>query len=117
MMRFTILTPDAQYPDDALVERQVAGKDVEFLIHRTRDPAAIPLEHWAACDAFLVWHEMKIDHTLIDKAKKRRVIVRAGVGYNQINLEDAAAGEFRFVTHPIMVLAKWPITPSRSCFR
>jgi phosphoglycerate dehydrogenase-like enzyme len=90
-MRFTILTPDAQYPDDAVVERQVAGKDVEFLIHRTRDPAAIPMEHWAARDAFLVWHEMKIDQTLIDKAKKCRVIVRAGVGYNQINLEDAAA--------------------------
>jgi phosphoglycerate dehydrogenase-like enzyme len=89
-MRFTILTPDAQYPDDAVVERQVAGKEAEFLIHRTRDPDAIPLEHWAACDAFLVWHEMKIDQTLIDKAKKCRVIVRAGVGYNQINLEDAA---------------------------
>ena len=90
-MRFTILTPDAQYPDDAVVERQVAGKDVEFLIHRTRDPAAIPLEHLEACDALLVWHEMKIDHLLIDNAKKCRVIVRAGVGYNQINLEDAAA--------------------------
>ena len=90
-MRFTILTPDAQYPDDAVVERQVAGKDVEFLIHRSREPAAIPLEHLASCDAFLVWHEMKIDHLLIDKAKKCRVIVRAGVGYNQINLEDAAA--------------------------
>ncbi len=90
-MRFTILTPDAQYPDDAVVERQVAGKDVEFLIYRTRDPAAIPLEHLEACDALLVWHEMKIDHLLIDNAKKCRVIVRAGVGYNQINLEDAAA--------------------------
>lgn len=90
-MRFSILTPDAQYPDDAVVERQVAGKEVEFLIHRTRDPDAIPLEHWAACDALLVWHEMQIDQTLIEKAKKCRVIVRAGVGYNQINLEDAAA--------------------------
>jgi phosphoglycerate dehydrogenase-like enzyme len=90
-MKFTILTPDAQYPDDAVVERQVAGKDVEFLIHRSRDPAAIPLEHLAACDALLVWHEMQIDHVLIAKAEKCRVIVRAGVGYNQINLEDAAA--------------------------
>ncbi|PKU23404.1 C-terminal binding protein [Telmatospirillum siberiense] len=90
-MRFTILTPDAQYPDDALVERKVAGPDVEFRLHRTRDPAAIPLEDLEACDAFLVWHEMKIDRTLIGKAKKCRVIVRAGVGFNHINLEDAAA--------------------------
>lgn len=90
-MRFTILTPDAQYPDDALVERQIAGPDVQFLLHRTRDPAAIPEDDLAACDAFLVWHEMKIDRTLIEKAKKCRVIVRAGVGFNHINLEDAAA--------------------------
>jgi phosphoglycerate dehydrogenase-like enzyme len=90
-MRFTILTPDAQYPDDALVERQVAGKDVEFFIHRTRDPAALPVQQLSACDALLVWHEMKIDHTLIEKAGKCRIIVRAGVGYNHINLEDAAS--------------------------
>ncbi|MBV9105178.1 MAG: C-terminal binding protein [Verrucomicrobia bacterium] len=90
-MRFTILTPDAQYPDDAVVERQTAGKDAEFFVHRTRDPAAIPLEQLAVCDAFLVWHEMKIDRTLIGKAKKCRIIVRAGVGYDHINLADAAA--------------------------
>lgn len=90
-MRFTILTPDAQYPDDALVERQVAGSDVEFLLHRTRDPNDIPVEHLAACDAFLVWHEMKIDRRLIAKAPKCRIIARAGVGFNHINLEDAAA--------------------------
>ncbi|MTJ83240.1 MAG: C-terminal binding protein [Telmatospirillum sp.] len=90
-MRFTILTPDAQYPDDAIVERKVAGEDVAFLLHRTRDPAAIPEADLAACDAFLVWHEMRIDRSLIAKAPNCRIIVRAGVGYNHINLEDAAA--------------------------
>jgi D-3-phosphoglycerate dehydrogenase len=89
-MRFTILTPDAQYPDDAVVERQVAGPDVTFLLHRTRQPADIPLADLEACDAFLVWHEMRIDRTLIEKAKRCRIIVRAGVGYNHINLADAA---------------------------
>jgi phosphoglycerate dehydrogenase-like enzyme len=90
-MGFTILTPDAQYPDDAEVERKIAGSDVTFLLHRTRDPSAIPDEHLAASDAFLVWHEMKIDKVLISKAKKCRIIVRAGVGFNHINLADAAA--------------------------
>ncbi len=90
-MRFTILTPDAQYPDDAVVERQVAGPDVKFLLHRTRDPAAIPADHLAECDAFLVWHEMKIGRPLIAQAKKCRIIVRAGVGFNHIDLAEAAA--------------------------
>jgi len=90
-MRFTILTPDAQYPDDAVVERAVAGSDVEFRLHRTRDPSAIPLADLEACDAFLVWHEMKIGPALIDHAKKCRIIVRAGVGFNHIDLAAAAA--------------------------
>jgi phosphoglycerate dehydrogenase-like enzyme len=61
------------------------------LLHRTRDPAAIPAADLAECDAFLVWHEMKIERTLIAQAKKCRVIVRAGVGFNHIDLAEAAA--------------------------
>jgi D-3-phosphoglycerate dehydrogenase len=90
-MRFTILTPDAQYTDDAVIERRVAGPDVDFLIHRTRDPAAIPLDHLEACDALLVWQEMKIDRLLIDRAEKCRMIMRVGVGFDHIDLACAAA--------------------------
>jgi hypothetical protein len=42
MAQFRILTPDAQYPDDATVEQETAGPDFAFDIHRIRDPVSLP---------------------------------------------------------------------------
>ena len=61
MARFRLLTPDAQYADDGIIERQTAGDDVDWDIHRSRTLAELPSESVAACDAMVVWHEMKID--------------------------------------------------------
>ena len=89
--RFTILTPDAQYADDAVIERQVGGADIDFVIRRERDRKKIPDEVYAACDALLTWHELKVDQSLIDKLTRCRVIVRAGVGFDHIDLSAAGA--------------------------
>jgi phosphoglycerate dehydrogenase-like enzyme len=45
----------------------------------------------ATCDAVVVWHEMKIDSAFISALKRCRIIVRAGVGFDHIDL--AAANE------------------------
>ncbi|MGL4963902.1 MAG: C-terminal binding protein [Inquilinus sp.] len=89
--RFTILTPDAQYADDAVIERQVGGADVEFVIRRERDRKKIPDEVYANCDALLTWHELKVDPSVIDKLTRCRIIVRAGVGFDHIDLAAAGA--------------------------
>ena len=34
MSRFRLLTPDAQYPDDAHIERQTSGEQVDWDIYR-----------------------------------------------------------------------------------
>ena len=90
MSRFRLLTPDAQYPDDGLVEREAAGPDVAWDIRRVRRAADLPAEVWASCDAMVSWHEIKVDRALIAALKNCRIIVRAGVGYDQIDLEAAA---------------------------
>ncbi|MGK9166215.1 C-terminal binding protein [Inquilinus limosus] len=89
--RFTILSPDAQYADDAVIERQVGGADVEFVIRRERERRKIPDEVYANCDALLTWHELRIDQSVIDKLTRCRVIVRAGVGFDHIDLAAAGA--------------------------
>ena len=91
MTRFQLLTPDAQYPDDATIERETAGIGVDWCIHRARRPEAIPDADWSKADALVVWHEMPIDAQVIDKLERCRVIVRAGVGFDHIDLEAAAA--------------------------
>ena len=91
MTRFRLLTPDAQYPDDALIERETAGPDVHWSIHRARQPDAIPAEDWRQADALVVWHEMPVGAEVISKLERCKIIVRAGVGFDHIDLEAAAA--------------------------
>src|SRR6185295_7043897 len=43
-----------------------------------------------ACDALVVWHEMKVDRALVAMLERCRIIVRAGVGFDHIDLDAAA---------------------------
>ncbi len=44
MPRFRLLTPDAQYPDDGIIERRTAGADVDWDIRRARSIGDLPAE-------------------------------------------------------------------------
>src|SRR5689334_8236010 len=89
MSQYRLLTPDAQYPDDGLIERKTAGADVHWDIQRTRRLDALTAGSLDACDAIVVWHEMKIDKAFIAALKRCRIIVRAGVGFDHIDLAAA----------------------------
>ncbi len=88
-MRLHLITPDAQYPDDAAIERQTAGPDVDWTICRERKLERLPAAALAEADGVVTWHEMPIDAAFIAKIPKCRIIVRAGVGFDQIDLESA----------------------------
>jgi phosphoglycerate dehydrogenase-like enzyme len=90
MTRFRLLTPDAQYRDDGIIERRTAGVDVHWDIFRERTLAGLPAEQLQLCDAIVVWHEMRIDRAFLATLKRCRIIVRAGVGFDHIDLEAAA---------------------------
>lgn len=90
MAYFRLLTPDAQYADDAVIERRTAGREVEWDIFRARDPEMLGAGALAACDGMVVWHEMKVDGALLDRSPRCRIVVRAGVGFDHIDLAAAA---------------------------
>ena len=89
--RFRVLTPDAQYDDEAEVERATAGPDFHFEVFRERQGEQLPQAALAESDALLVWHVVPIDAALIARLPRCRVIVRAGVGYDHIDLAAAGA--------------------------
>ncbi len=90
--KFRILTPDAQYADDAVIERRTAGDDVTWDIYRERvDSHQVPDAVLAAADAIVIWHEVPVDEALIRRIPRCRVIVRAGVGFDHIDLEATGA--------------------------
>ena len=88
-MRLHLFTPDAQFPDDGEIERLTAGPDVDWTICRERKLERLPRESLALADGVVTWHEMRIDAAFIAKIPKCRVIVRAGVGFDHIDLEAA----------------------------
>ncbi|HET6619823.1 MAG TPA: C-terminal binding protein [Dongiaceae bacterium] len=90
MTAFRLLTPDAQYADDGVIERRTAGEGVSWSIHRVRRPQDLPSGALAACDAMVVWHQLAVDRVVIDQMQHCRIIVRAGVGFDHIDLQAAA---------------------------
>lgn len=109
MSRFRLLTPDAQYPDDALIERRTSGDQVDWDIYRERSPDNIPADVLGACDAMVVWHEMPVNRAVIEKLDRCKVIVRAGVGFDHIDLDAAAEAGIPVCNTLTMAQVKWPI--------
>lgn len=87
--RFTIVTPDAQYADDGDIERRTVPQADWHIYHPggAEPPAAV----LAAADALVVWHEIALGGDVVKRLPKCRIIVRAGVGFDHIDLKAAGA--------------------------
>lgn len=86
---FHLLTPDAQYADDGEVERETAGPEFRWTILRERTLAGLAGADLESADAVVVWHEMPVTEPFLRRLKACRIIVRAGVGFDHIDLEAA----------------------------
>lgn len=84
MTALKILVPDAHLRD-LDVERGVSGDKLDYIVFDETDPAAIPDELWRSCDAVLVWHRMKITADVVAKLDRCRLIVRVGVGFDNVD--------------------------------
>jgi D-3-phosphoglycerate dehydrogenase len=49
-----------------------------------------PPEALAGCDAIVVWHEMPVNRALLERLPNCQIVVRAGVGFDHIDLAAAA---------------------------
>lgn len=86
-----VLLPDAQFDDDARIEREVLGGEVELVVHNELIAKRIPDEQWRRADALIVYYGVPIDREVIDRLDSCRVLVRAGVGYDHIDVAAAGA--------------------------
>jgi lactate dehydrogenase-like 2-hydroxyacid dehydrogenase len=90
-----IVYPDARFSDEGDIERTMLGgrSDVDLCIfHEQPDGSSpVPAATFAQCDALVVYHKLKIDDALLDRVPRCRLIVRAGVGLNNIALGACGA--------------------------
>ena len=82
---FTVLIPDGLEPSSR-PEAEVFGDQAIIVSPATDDVRAIDRATWAQADAILVWHRVTLDARLIDWLERCRVIVRVGVGFDNVDL-------------------------------
>ena len=89
-MSLDVLYPDAQFVGAPDLEQEVFGADAILHVHRAEKASEVPPALWRDCDA-IVCFDIPIDAALIGGLSRCRQIVRAGVGFDQIDIAAAAA--------------------------
>jgi phosphoglycerate dehydrogenase-like enzyme len=90
-MPLQILYPDAQFDGEPTAEAKVFGPRASLSVYRPRETATITEATWRACDAIVCYHDVDIGESIVGMLDRCRLIVRAGVGYDQIDVAACAA--------------------------
>lgn len=83
-----ILIPDRLRPP-ADIEQEVFGPNVSIHTPCALHTSEIKDKLWADTDAILAWHELQFTTDVIEKLEHCRVIVRIGVGFDNVDLKSA----------------------------
>ncbi len=90
-MTLKVLYPDAQFDGEPTIEAKVFGSRAILSVHRPREIPANSATIWRECDAIVCYHDANLDEALIDRLERCRLIVRAGVGFDQVAIAACAA--------------------------
>lgn len=85
-----ILIPDAAFDDDHALERGAAAP-YALLVRRARRADEVADAEWADAEAIIAYHRMAYDAGLCARLKRCRILVRAGVGCDNVDLAAFAA--------------------------
>lgn len=84
-----ILHPDVQFAGPADIEEGVYGDAFRLWASRSDSLAAIPATVWQQALALVCYHEVEVDQAMLERLPNCRVVVRAGVGFDNIDLDAA----------------------------
>jgi phosphoglycerate dehydrogenase-like enzyme len=85
-----IVIPDAIFPGPPTIEQSVCPAGIEIDLRRGSTPVDIPDDVWRSCAAIVIWQVMDLRAETIGKLDNCQIIVRAGVGFDGIDLVAAA---------------------------
>ena len=96
---YNILIPDRLCPP-ADVEQAVFGDEARITVAQATETVQIDDAVWADCDAILAWHDLRFDAAVLDKLARCKVIVRVGVGFDNVDLAEARKRNIDVCTVP-----------------
>jgi phosphoglycerate dehydrogenase-like enzyme len=80
-----LLIPDAVFDDDHAIERVAASPDT-ILLRRASAAKDIAAEDWRAADAVVAYYKLAYDAAIAARLTTCRILVRAGVGTDNVDL-------------------------------
>jgi phosphoglycerate dehydrogenase-like enzyme len=80
-----ILVPDAAFADDHALEREAAAPD-ELRVRRAARADEVPDADWREADAVVAYHILQYDEAVARRLERCRILVRAGVGTDNVDL-------------------------------
>lgn len=86
-----ILHPDVQFDGPADIEAAVYGDGFQVHASPSRDLSGIPETVWRRAAGLVCYHEVTVTAGMLDRMPNCRVVVRAGVGFDNIDLAAAGA--------------------------
>lgn len=81
-----ILIPDTVFPDDHAIERAAAAP-LDIVIENAQKAGELSAEVWSGADALVAHHLMPYDKIIAKAASNVRILVRVGVGVDNIDLD------------------------------
>lgn len=85
-----ILFPDATFDDNAAIERDVFPADADLVLAGAKRADDISDAEWRSAEGLVVYIDIPIDAAVIGRLDSCKIITRAGVGFDHIDIEAAA---------------------------
>jgi phosphoglycerate dehydrogenase-like enzyme len=86
-----VLIPDSHSGEDPNVERNILGPEFEVDFFTLDQSASIPESAWSKADAIIGYRGIRVTADSLQRLEKARIIVRAGVGFDTIDVEACGA--------------------------
>lgn len=83
-----IVMPDARF-EAAEFEQAVVGDRAQVRIYQAQSLDDIPADIWAEADGLMVWGRIRGDAAMFDRTPKVRIVVRMGVGFDALDIQEA----------------------------
>ena len=84
-----MLMPDARFDGVAEFEQAVVGERAEVRVYQADSLDDISSDVWEATDGLMVWGRLPCNTAMLDRAKNCRIVIRMGVGFDVIDIEEA----------------------------
>jgi D-3-phosphoglycerate dehydrogenase len=87
-MPWTVLIPD-RLEAPGKPELEVFGPDAKILTPQATSISEVDRGIWQRADSILAWHDLEYDAELFELLERCQILVRIGVGYDNVDLQAA----------------------------